>query len=285
MSSSTTQPAAANPEPGRINAHAQDAGDSPPDGPRLKTLMGWRFDDRPRSAVAQTLVTSAARGAPQQVCFVNAHCANVAYADADYNALLQKQPTLYADGIGMRIASRLAGCALDHNVNGTDLFDELCSAAQAADVGIALLGAKPGTTDRCVVELAQRYPGLRVVWHRHGYLTAEQEREALAELNTSGAGLLFVAKGVPLQERWIAQHAETLNVPVVLGVGALLDFVAGNVQRAPELVRRLSLEWLYRFLQEPRRLFQRYLLGNPLFLLRVVRAWRRGDLLTAEWRN
>lgn len=248
-------------------------------------LMGWRFDDRSRAAVAGDLVQDASSGRRRRVFFVNAHCANVAYRDDSYDALLRAEPSVYADGIGMRIASRIAGQPLVHNVNGTDLFDELCAAASAAGVSIALLGAAPGTTERCVANLAERYPDLKVAWHAHGYLTPEQEAEAFTQLNGSGAGLLFVAKGVPLQEHWINQHDGRLVTPVILGVGALLDFVAGNVRRAPEPIRALSLEWAWRLVQEPKRMFDRYVLGNPLFLLRVLRARLRGQLQTSAWRR
>lgn len=251
----------------------------------VKELMGWQFDDRSRPAVAADLVADASCGRRRRVFFVNAHCANVAYRDDGYDALLRAEPAVYADGIGMRIASRIAGLPLDHNVNGTDLFDELCLAASAAGISIALLGAKPGTTDRCVAVLAERYPDLKVAWHAHGYLTEEQEADALESLNASGAGLLFVAKGVPMQEHWINEHDGQLVTPVVLGVGALLDFVAGNVSRAPEAVRALSLEWAWRLAQEPKRMFERYVMGNPLFLLRVLRARLRGQLQTSAWRR
>lgn len=253
-------------------------------GDHLRELMGWCFDDRALPVVAADLVQAAARGERRNVFFVNAHCANVAYRDAAYDALLRAEPVLFADGVGMRIASRIAQRPLTHNVNGTDLFDELCLAAAEAGVSIALLGAEPGTTARCVEVLAERYPTLQVAWHAHGYLDPAAERDALEALNRSGAGLLFVAKGVPLQEHWIAAQGSALAPPVVLGVGALLDFVAGNVSRAPALVRRLSLEWIWRLAQEPRRLFERYVLGNPLFLLRVLRARLRGTLTGPDWR-
>ena len=110
-------------------------------------------------------------------------------------------------------------------------------------------------------------------WVEDGYLSSDAEDVKLAELNTSGARLLLVAKGVPAQERWIAAHAARLTVPVILGVGALFDFYSGTVPRAPPLVRKLRMEWAYRLLQEPRRLFRRYVLGNPEFIARAL-LWR-----------
>jgi N-acetylglucosaminyldiphosphoundecaprenol N-acetyl-beta-D-mannosaminyltransferase len=158
-------------------------------------------------------------------------------------------------------------------VNGTDLFPRLCAAAARADVPIALLGARPGVAAMCAQRMQERLPGLRVVWTAHGYLTAGEEALHLQHLNASGARILLVAKGVPMQEHWIARNGDRIEAPVLLGVGALLDFYSGTVPRAPRLVRQLKAEWVFRLLQEPRRLARRYLLGNPAFIARILR-WR-----------
>ena len=170
----------------------------------------------------------------------------------------------------MAIAARLAGARLQNNVNGTDLFPKVCRAAAAASVPIALLGARSGVAQKCADAMQQRFPGLRIVWVQHGYLPGNAERATLRELNASGAKLLFVAKGVPAQELWIAEHGARLEPPVILGVGALFDFYSGTIRRAPQRLRDLRLEWVYRLALEPRRLFGRYLLGNPAFMTRVL---------------
>jgi N-acetylglucosaminyldiphosphoundecaprenol N-acetyl-beta-D-mannosaminyltransferase len=180
---------------------------------------------------------------------------------------------VFADGVGMALAARFARTRLEHNVNGTDLFPLICEAAAVARVPIALLGARPGVARACAERVEQMFPGLRVAWTEHGYLAPEQERQRLDDLNASGARILFVAKGVPRQESWIAENAERLATPVVLGVGGLFDFYSGNVKRAPRLVRELRSEWLYRLMLEPRRLSRRYLLGNPTFIARTL-FWR-----------
>jgi exopolysaccharide biosynthesis WecB/TagA/CpsF family protein len=108
------------------------------------------------------------------------------------------------------------------------------------------------------------------VWVEDGYRSSEEEGARLPELNASGAKMLLVAKGVPSQEHWIAANAARLTAPVILGVGALFDFYSGTIPRAPQLVRKLRIEWLYRLLHEPRRLFRRYVLGNPEFIARVL---------------
>lgn len=233
-------------------------------------LFGLPISNVSLEEASAGLVKAAKEGLRRQVFFVNAHCVNVAARDRGYLDVLRGAHLLYADGSGMRLAARLAGQRLRDNVNGTDLFPLLCRDAAAAGMGIALLGARPGVAERCAENMRRRFPGLRVVWTHHGYLKDEEVPALIASLNASGAGLLFVAMGVPAQELWIARHAGALQAPVLLAVGALFDFYSGEVSRAPVFMRKLGLEWMYRLLLEPRRMFARYVLGNPTFVLRAL---------------
>ncbi|HWJ05601.1 MAG TPA: WecB/TagA/CpsF family glycosyltransferase [Steroidobacteraceae bacterium] len=255
-----------------------------PDPREMKRFIGLTFWDAPLDAAAGWLVARAQRGQATQVYFVNAHCFNEAAHDKAYAALLAGAPFVFADGVGMAIAARFSGMHLDHNVNGTDLFPLLCEAAARESVPIALLGARPGVAQACAERMQNMFPGLRVAWTGHGYLGEDEEQASLAELNASGARMLFVAKGVPAQERWIAGHAAQLAAPVVLGVGALFDFYSGAVRRAPRVVRELRSEWLYRLMLEPRRLAGRYLLGNPAFIARTL-FWRAAGHAPQARRN
>jgi exopolysaccharide biosynthesis WecB/TagA/CpsF family protein len=239
----------------------------------LQELFGLRFWDAELDTVAQFLVQCAAARERFHGFFVNAHCVNVAARDQDYARLLSQAPFLFADGVGMALAARMHGRRLVHNVNGTDLFPRLCSAAAAADIPIALLGARPGIAELCASQMQLAEPRLRVSWTGHGYHTPGAEALELRRLNESGARILLVAKGVPAQEHWIVRHAGQVLAPVTLGVGALFDFYSGAIPRAPRVVRHVQAEWVYRLLHEPRRLSRRYLLGNPAFICRTV-SWR-----------
>lgn len=232
--------------------------------------MGLRFWDCSLSQAASCLAEMAAANQRLQVFFVNAHCINVASRDLVYRSLLEHSPFLFADGAGMALAARLWNLRLVNNVNGTDLFPVLCQAAAQAAVPVAFLGARPGVASACADRMMADIPGLDVVWVEHGYCGPEQEEEKLDGLNASGAKILFVAKGVPAQEHWIAAHIDRLAVPVVLGVGALFDFYSGTVPRAPQLMREFRLEWVFRLWQEPRRMFRRYVVGNPEFMVRAL---------------
>jgi exopolysaccharide biosynthesis WecB/TagA/CpsF family protein len=222
------------------------------------------------------LVNAASAHLRQQVFFLNAHCVNVAMSNKKYVEALRAADLRFADGSGMRIAAKLAGVTLRDNVNGTDLFPLLCRDAARNGVSIGLLGARPDVAARCAETMASRFPGLRVAFTHHGYFSEADTPSIIRSINESGTGLLFVALGVPSQELWIARHAAELQVPVILGVGALFDFYSGSVRRAPLAFRKLGMEWAYRFLLEPRRLFARYVFGNPLFIWRVVVRRLRG---------
>jgi exopolysaccharide biosynthesis WecB/TagA/CpsF family protein len=244
----------------------------PPADSEMCEFLGLRFWDVSLARAARFLVHKAAADEKLPVFFVNAHCVNVACRNRRYADLLGNSPLLFADGAGMALAARMAGVTLHNNVNGTDLFPELCRAAAQADVPIALLGARPGVARACAERMQQMFPGLHVAWVDHGYRSGAEERKKLGELNASGAKMLFVAKGVPAQECWIAENSAQLRPGVILGVGALFDIYSGAIPRAPRLVRNLRMEWCYRLLREPRRLATRYLLGNPEFVARALLA-------------
>ncbi len=235
-------------------------------------VFGLRFRDAPLDEVADSLIDDAIANVKRKVYFVNAHCINVANRDKAYSAILREAPFLYADGLGMALAARIMGTRLENNVNGTDLFPLLCERAARTGLPVAFFGAAPGNALSCAERMVHAYPGLNIVWGHHGYVSLNEQPEIIDEINSSGARILLVAKGVPSQELWIDENASKLDVPVLMGVGALFDFYSGSVKRAPLLWRKLRIEWAFRLLMEPRRLFKRYVLGNPAFLLRTIKA-------------
>lgn len=239
--------------------------------PDTVSFVGLQFLDQPIAEIATALIRAAHGKSRQIVHFVNAHCFNVAACDRDYANILKNSPYLFADGFGMAIAARLWGIHLHNNVNGTDLFPLLCEKAAVENVTLAFLGAKPDIANVCARKMIARYPGLKVVWIEHGYLAPADEVRRIQTLNACGAGLLFVAKGVPAQEKWMRDNAADITVPVILGVGALFDYYSGAVRRAPSFIRKLRMEWLFRLVQEPVRLFRRYVIGNPEFIVRAIK--------------
>ena len=237
------------------------------------SLFGLNIDDKTLADASASIVCDAKLGVRQKVYFVNAHCINVAATNIKYLSVLQDGALLYADGSGMRLASKLAGFSLKDNVNGTDLFPLVCRDAANSGIKLALLGARPGIAQRCADNMRNQFPNLEFVWIHDGYFSLDDEVNMINTINESGAQILFVAMGVPKQELWIARNVDRLRVPILLGVGALLDFYSDTMPRAPRRVRQLGLEWLFRLIIEPRRMFVRYVVGNPIFIIRTL--WRR----------
>jgi N-acetylglucosaminyldiphosphoundecaprenol N-acetyl-beta-D-mannosaminyltransferase len=270
---------------GVTRGHAHRIGTSGEASGRQVHVFGLPCEDAPPAGAARHLVDCAADGLMRRVMFVNAHSLNVAARDAQLRQALGCADIIYADGVGMAMAARMQGARLIHNVNGTDLFPHLCRHAAAAGVPVALLGAAPGVAGACAQVLSEQYPDLNVAWVHHGFVAPQDTAWLIDEINGCGAGILLVAMGVPRQERWIMDHGPALRVPVVMGVGGLFDFVSGRVPRAPLAMRKLRLEWLFRLLMEPRRLFARYVIGNPAFLARACRYALTGNLSSAASRE
>ncbi|MFT5175736.1 MAG: exopolysaccharide biosynthesis WecB/TagA/CpsF family protein [Gammaproteobacteria bacterium] len=202
--------------------------------------------------------------------FVNAHCINTACRHPRYRRALQRSDRLLPDGSGVKLALRLQGKVLTENLNGTDLFPHLCRAAAEHGLSMYLLGAGPGIAEQAAANMIRRFPHLRIAGTRDGYFRDEQHAEVIAIINASGADVLLVAMGVPRQELWLAQHRDVLQSTINIGVGGLFDFYAERISRAPSWLRRLGMEWTWRLLQEPSRMWRRYVLGNPEFVLRAL---------------
>jgi N-acetylglucosaminyldiphosphoundecaprenol N-acetyl-beta-D-mannosaminyltransferase len=176
-----------------------------------------------------------------------------------------------ADGQSVVWAGRLLGCPLPERVAGIDLMHELLAAAEREGHRVFLLGARPHVLERAEAEMRRLHPGLLVVGRHHGYFGPEEEHEVVSLIAATEPQLLFVALETPAKELFLARHRAALGVPFVMGVGGSFDVLAGVRRRAPRVFRRLGFEWLYRLLQDPRRLARRYIVGNTQFILLVAR--------------
>jgi exopolysaccharide biosynthesis WecB/TagA/CpsF family protein len=205
--------------------------------------------------------------APALLAYANAHTLNVAVGNGRFRTVLRDADLLLNDGSGLAIAARLRGAEFPANLNGTDFTPRLLA---AADAPVFLYGGRPGVAETASRNLAERIPGLRVTGTAHGYLDPAGQAGLAAKINASGARILLVGLGNPKQELWLADHLAETGAGLGVAVGAFLDFAAGEVRRAPAWMRRLGVEWIYRLVREPGRLFRRYIVGNPLFLARVL---------------
>lgn len=203
--------------------------------------------------------------------FMNAHCCNILHTDRAYAMAVATADALLPDGIGVSLAARMDGTSLASNLNGTDFVPDLLTEAAARGKSVFLFGGTPGTAEMAAVTLTKRIPTLTIAGTRDGFDGAQSEDAAIAEINASGADIVLVALGVPMQELWLHRNAIRLNASLTMGVGALFDFLAGNVRRAPTVVRKARCEWVWRLAMEPKRMAQRYLVGNATFLGRTAK--------------
>lgn len=207
------------------------------------------------------------------VFYANVHAANLAQRDAAFRAAYEAADLVFCDGQGLRLGAAILGEPLPERFTPPDWIDALAATCAARGAGLFLLGGRPGVAERAAARLTARHPGLPTGAH-HGYFLGSPADEAAA-LEAVGAfapAVLLVGMGMPLQERWVAERRAALAAPVVMTVGALFDYLGDSVPRGPRWLTDNGLEWLCRLYYEPRRLWRRYLLGNPSFMLRVLRA-------------
>ena len=214
--------------------------------------------------------------APASVLHVNAHTLNLAAEDPSYRAVLNRAGLVLNDGKGIKLAARLQGSSFPADLNGNFFGPRLLELAASRDWPVFFLGAAPGIAAAAARRLSARIPGLRVVGIRDGHFGRDRDAEVAGEIGATGAGLVLVALGNPLQERWLDAWLPATGARIGTGVGAFFDFQAGAVQRAPGWMNRLGLEWVHRLALEPRRMWRRYLVGNPLFVLRAAQSARTG---------
>ncbi|MFQ5730465.1 MAG: WecB/TagA/CpsF family glycosyltransferase [Planctomycetaceae bacterium] len=212
----------------------------------------------------------------------NADHAVMLSQNAELRAAYRNAGMVLADGMPVVLASRLLRRSLPERVTGADLLPALFSAADdRRPLTVYLLGAGPGVGERAAENIRRRWPHVRVVGTDSppfGFDTDDGENAAiLRRIETARPDVLVVGLGAPKQELWVAAHRDQIAAKVSLCVGATIDFLAGEVRRAPRWMQRCGLEWSYRLACEPRRLFKRYFRDARVFPRLVWREWRRAD--------
>lgn len=241
------------------------------------SILGVPVDVGSTQSILDRLIARAKQRAATRVFYVNAHVLNMITEDPGFRAEFERADVVLADGYGARLAARWLGQAVPERVAITDCVWEFFEKCADTGTRVGVVAGKPGVADRAVNVLRERYPSVQIVAVHHGYLADDAtSAAAVAEIRAAKPDVLCVGMGSPIQERWINRHAEDLGVPVIFAVGAVMDYVSGEVRRArPTWLSDNGFEWVGRLAAEPRRMWRRYLLGNPKFLWRVLREWRR----------
>lgn len=204
---------------------------------------------------------------PTQHVVINALKVNLMNEDAELRKIVNSCPLINADGASILWAAKKLGVPLKERVAGIDLFLNLVRVAADKGYRIYLFGAKEAVVQKVKDIFQKQYPLLKIVGVRNGYFKDEDEKQIVADMAASGADMMFVAFSSPKKEYWINKYLNELHIPFVMGVGGSFDVVAGVTDRAPKWMQDHGLEWFYRFIQEPRRLWNRYVVGNWKFVL------------------
>ncbi|MCX6639933.1 MAG: WecB/TagA/CpsF family glycosyltransferase [bacterium] len=213
---------------------------------------------------------------PHQIVVVNVAKLVKAKTDRTLRRIINEADLVGADGVPVVWFSKFLKDPIPGRVNGTDLMERLV--ARAADKGYSIyfLGAKPEVVREVVNVYTRRYSNLKVAGYRDGYFRPEEEVKVAEEIKESGADIIFLAFGSPKKEKFVRDHLYRMNVPVVHGVGGSFDIVAGITKRAPIWVQSIGMEWFYRLVQEPRRMWKRYLFTNASFAFLIgIELFRR----------
>lgn len=208
------------------------------------------------------------------VLHANAHGLNLAWEQPWLRDFLNSAALVFCDGAGVMLGARLLGRRIPERITYADWMWQLAATAEQRGWSLFFLGAGPGVAERAAASLRQRHSRLKIAGVRNGYFDAEpggpDNRALVAAINAAAPDILLVGMGMPRQEAWLRENWPQLDVRIGLTGGAVFDYVSGALKRSPEWLNRIGLEWLGRLVIEPRRLWRRYVLGNPRFLARVL---------------
>jgi N-acetylglucosaminyldiphosphoundecaprenol N-acetyl-beta-D-mannosaminyltransferase len=236
------------------------------------TMMGCRIDNLSMEETLGRIEEFIRSGKPHQHVVVNVDKLVKASRDEELRRIINACALVNVDGMPVVWASRLLGKPLKERVAGVDLFEALMRRSSERGWRVFLLGARAEVVAKLAETYRRRYPELVIAGWRDGYWQGEaQEAEVAEQVRASGADLLFVAMGSPKKEQFLGRWQDRMRIPFAMGVGGSFDVAIGLVKRAPRWMQRAGLEWFYRFLQEPRRMFRRYFIEDMAFLWLLVK--------------
>lgn len=233
------------------------------------TILGMRVDCVSPEETLAAIDRFIAQRTPHHIVTADASMVVTARHDAELNTIIQGAELVTPDGAGILWASRLFGTPIPYRVSGVDLVGEICRLSPSKGYRIFFFGSGPGVAEEAAVKLRARFPGTQIVGTRDGFFTPEQEPEVIAQIQAVHADVVLVALGIPKQEKWIAQHKAVLGASVLIGVGGSFDVFSGRVKRAPLIMQRNGFEWLFRLLQNPRKIGK--VMTLPEFALLALR--------------
>jgi N-acetylglucosaminyldiphosphoundecaprenol N-acetyl-beta-D-mannosaminyltransferase len=237
-------------------------------------LLGLRIDLVDLESLLNFIILTILERGKARVVYVNIHAINLAKELIWFRDFINTSEVVYCDGFGVKWGARLVGLRIPERLSPPDWIRLLATECTRQHFSLYLLGAHPGVAYKVAEILKKQFDGIRIVGTQHGYFDKTSENEdnesVVKAINAIHPDILFIGLGMPLQEHWLMENWDRLEVKIAMPVGALFDYLAGEFERAPHWMTDHGLEWLGRLIKEPRRLWRRYLLGIPRFLWLLV---------------
>jgi N-acetylglucosaminyldiphosphoundecaprenol N-acetyl-beta-D-mannosaminyltransferase len=217
-------------------------------------ILGLRVDRLTMDDALTVIQNFVSERTPRHVVTADASMVVLARDDANLKRIVLAADLVTPDGAGILWASKLLGFPIRHKVSGVDLVEKLCKISSEKGLRLYFLGSGPGVAESAAANLITRYPGAAIVGTRHGFFTSEDEAAVVDEIAVANADVIFVAFGIPKQEKFIDRHKAALGIPVSIGVGGSFDVYSGLVKRAPVWMQNSGLEWIFRLYQNPKKI-------------------------------
>lgn len=236
-------------------------------------ILGVAVDEVDTAGVESAILDCIKAVRKEVFAYANVHAVNLARKDGRFRKFLNESRIVYCDGEGIRVGARLLGERLPPRTALTRWVWDLGDLFQEKGTTVYLLGGRPRNVGTAVERWRGRYPRLKLVGYHHGYFdkSGRESEEVLRLINNVGPDVLFVGFGMPEQEFWIDQNIADLHVNAILPCGGMIDYLSGATRMPPAWMTGVGLEWVHRLAQDPARLWRRYLLGNPAFMLNILR--------------
>ena len=234
--------------------------------PKKVNFLGLPFDNLTVPEALDRIEEFIHEGVPRKIFTPNVALLMASQRDTFLRSVYQSCDMLTVDGMAIYYALRLLGTPVKSSASASLMFYPLLALAQQKGYGVYLLGAKEDVVCDAVECITNEFPGIRIVGWHNGYFDINDASEVVGDIRRTQPDMLLVGMTSPMKEQFVETHMQTMNVPVSLGVGGMLDIAAGRAQFAPNWVRKMCIEWLYRLVQEPRRLWKRYAGTNSRFL-------------------
>lgn len=237
---------------------------------RIVNILGYNFSNYDYDEIISIIHEKISKREIFTFLNVNPHILNEAEKNLELDKNLKSLSAIFADGVGVYWASRFlyGKSGFEKKITGTDLYYRILAYAEKFDRKVFFFGGGEEAVSKLEFEMRRKYPELKI----SGILKRETNLSDLTatKIRSSNSDILFVGLGSPYQEKWLAKFSRQVNIPVQIAMGSGIEFLSGNYKRAPESMQYFGLEWFYRFLNEPGRLWKRYFLGNPYFIFKII---------------